>query len=608
MNEPIVFKPLTKERIWGGQQLKQHGFAISDDQKIGEVWTLSSHEHGVTLVQSGQFSGFSLKELWSNHPEIFGMDTSSEFPLLMKWIDASSHLSVQVHPNDTDAQRLEQQPFGKNECWYIVDCPEDASIIYGHTFQSQAEFDQALEEGVLQQHLQYVPVSKGDFLYVPAGTVHALTKGCVVLEIQQNSDTTYRLYDYDRLDPAGVPRPLHLEQARQVIQFPHFHYHEPLVQLSPFQKSLTHTPYFFVEEWTVRDSHVIPARSFFQVITVIEGTIRLNHDQFTAGATILLPAQTEQKISGNGLVLLTGPSSRTKRPLQIGVDLGGTQTRVAAIDQETVVKQLSFPTHPSAGPANAINQLKCAIQLFKQEFDITRIGIAAPGPLDAKTGCLLSPPNLPGWTRVNLTAPLHSAFDVPVSLENDANAAAFGEALFGAGKNFSSVYYVTVSTGIGGGYVYEKQLIRGANGCAGEIGNTIIEFSGSPHPVLNTGSLEGLASGTALQLRAREKQTSSIVTLLEDPEERTRFIAYLATGLANIIHTVDPDVIVIGGGVTGSADLYWEQLLAAIKERVYPSLRPNINIRLATLQGHAGVIGAAHLKGFHLTEESTLFL
>ncbi|MFZ0074721.1 MAG: ROK family protein, partial [Exiguobacterium undae] len=101
---------------------------------------------------------------------------------------------------------------------------------------------------------------------------------------------------------------------------------------------------------------------------------------------------------------------------------------------------------------------------------------------------------------------------------------------------------------------------------------------------------------------------SSIITLLENPEERTRFIAYLATGLANIIHTVDPDVIVIGGGVTGSADLYWEQLLAAVKERVYPSLRPNINIRLATLQGHAGVIGAAHLKGFHLTEESTLFL
>ena len=114
--------------------------------------------------------------------------------------------------------------------------------------------------------------------------------------------------------------------------------------------------------------------------------------------------------------------------------------------------------------------------------------------------------------------------------------------------------------------------------------------------MLNAGSLEGLASGTALQSRALEKQTSSIERLLEDPQERTRFINHLATGLANIIHTIDPDVIVIGGGVTGSADLYWEELLEAVSGLVYPSLRSSIDIRLATLKGHAGVIGAAYLR------------
>ena len=154
---------------------------------------------------------------------------------------------------------------------------------------------------------------------------------------------------------------------------------------------------------------------------------------------------------------------------------------------------------------------------------------------------------------------------------------------------------MTVSTGIGGGYVHERKLIRGANGYAGEIGNTIIDSSGPVHPVLNVGSLEGLASGTALQSRALEQEASSIEMLLTVPTERTRFINHLATGLANIIHTIDPEVIIIGGGVTGSANIFWEELICRVRELVYPALRPSIDVRLATLEGHAGVIGAAHL-------------
>jgi len=596
MQEPIFFEPVVKERIWGGQKLRQYGFPVSDERRIGEVWTISSHPNGMTTIQSGTLTGLTLEDLWSNHPEIFGMETDSDFPLLLKWIDASTNLSVQVHPTDADARRYEDQPFGKNECWYIIDCPENATLIYGHSLSSPSELDTAVDQGTLVQSLKHIPVSKGDFFYVPAGTVHALTKGCVVLEIQQSSDTTYRLYDYDRLDPVtGVKRPLHLEQARRVIRFPHFHYAEPPVFLSPFRKRLTQTPDFFVEEWTIRQTHILESYPLFQIITVIEGTIELNGVQLSVGTTVLLPANSEHTVSGTGLLIVTGPSLKITRPLRIGIDLGGTQTRVAVVDQDTIIKQLSFPTRPAAGPEQTISHIKQAIQLFSDEFKLTTIGIAAPGPLDTKTGHLLSPPNLPGWDDVDLVTPLFSTFDIPVSLENDANAAALGEALFGAGQSYSSVYYVTVSTGIGGGYVYEKKLIRGAHGYAGEIGNTIIDSSGPAHPVLNAGSLEGLASGTALQSRAIEKQTSSIERLLEDPQERTRFINHLATGLANIIHTIDPDVIVIGGGVTGSADLYWEELLEAVSGLVYPSLRSSIDIRLATLKGHAGVIGAASL-------------
>ena len=596
MPKPIYLTPLLKERIWGGQKLQEYGFSIPEEQRMGEVWTVASHPNGMSRVQSGPKIGLTLEELWSNHPEIFGMETDSDFPLLLKWIDAAEDLSVQVHPSDMDAKRYEQQPFGKNECWYIVDCPEDASLIYGHSFFSPFELDEAIRQGTFLESLQHVPISKGDFFYVPAGTVHALTKGCVVLEIQQNSDTTYRLYDYDRPDPvSGEKRSLHLAQARRVIRFPHFQYTEPTVMLTPFRKRLTQTPDFFVEEWTIRTMHKLDSSPLFRIITVIKGTIELDHVLLSVGATAILPADSTFLIKGNGIVLITGPSLKTTTLHQIGIDLGGTQTRVAVIDQHKIIKQLSFPTNPMAGPSQTLLNIKHVIHVFSEEFDLSKIGIAAPGPLDAKTGHLLSPPNLPGWDEVDLVTPLSTAFDLPVSLENDANAAALGEALYGAGRHSSSVYYVTVSTGIGGGYVYEKQLIRGANGYAGEIGNTIIDSSGPLHPVLNKGSLEGYASGTALQSRANERHASSIERLLAHPQERDRFTNHLATGLANIIHTIDPEVIVVGGGVTGSADLYWEALLERVRELVYPSLRSKVDIRLAELKGQAGVIGAAAL-------------
>ena len=596
MQEAIYFEPIIKERIWGGQRLREYSFSIPDASRTGEVWTLASHPNGTTNVKSGPFAGISLAELWSNHPEIFGVETDSDFPLLLKWIDASTDLSVQVHPNDVDARHYEQQPYGKNECWYIIDCPQDAFLIYGHSLSSPEEFDEAVHQGTLLQSLNSVPVSKGDFLYVPAGTVHALTEGCLVLEIQQNSDTTYRLYDYDRLDPdTGAMRTLHLEQARKVIQFPHYHYLEPSVPLSPYRKRLTRNPDFFVEEWTVLQTHALDPSPSFRIITIVEGVIELDDVMLSVGATALLPANSEHVISGNGLMLVTGPAPKKTTALRIGVDLGGTLTRVAVVDQEKVIKQLSFPTNPVAGPGHTISHIEHAIRYFSDEFYLTNIGIAAPGPLDAKTGHLLSPPNLPGWDYVDLITPISFSFGLPTHLENDANAAALGEALFGAGRTSSSVYYVTISTGIGGGYVYEKKLIRGANGYAGEIGNTIIDSSGPIHPVLNIGSLEGLASGTVLQSRALEKKAPSIEKLLSIPSERTRFINHLATGLANIVHTVDPEIIILGGGVTGSADVFWEELLCRVRELVYPALRSSINIRLATLQGRAGVIGAAYL-------------
>ncbi len=180
------------------------------------------------------------------------------------------------------------------------------------------------------------------------------------------------------------------------------------------------------------------------------GTIELDDVVLSVGATALLPAGSEHVVSGDGLMLVTGPAPKTTKPFRIGVDLGGTQTRVAVVDQENVIKHC-----PSrlirCRPWQTISHIEHAIRYFSEEFHLTNIGIAAPGPLDARTGHLLSPPNLPGWDDVDLVIPIASRFGLPTHLENDANAAALGEALFGAGQTSSSVYYVTVSTGIGGG-------------------------------------------------------------------------------------------------------------------------------------------------------------
>ncbi|MFC3884696.1 ROK family protein [Bacillus songklensis] len=233
------------------------------------------------------------------------------------------------------------------------------------------------------------------------------------------------------------------------------------------------------------------------------------------------------------------------------------------------------------------------------------IGIGAPGPLDAKKGIILGPPNLPGWDYVPLKDIMEQRIALPVVVDNDANAAALAEAHFGAGAGYESVFYITVSTGVGGGFVYNKQVIKGANSCAGEIGNMIITNTGPSHPVLNKGSLELLASGTALQRAGKQQlnlqgDAGELFRLAQNGDPTAKdiieeFINYLAIGIANVIHTVDPDIIVLGGGVMKSKDSFMTELREKVKDCVYPQLRQSVRIEPALLGTKAGIVGAAML-------------
>jgi mannose-6-phosphate isomerase len=297
MNEPIFFKPIFQERIWGGEKLKEFGYQIPSN-KTGECWAFAAHSNGQSVVKGGSYNDMTLGELWETHREVFGNIEGDRFPLLTKILDANDDLSVQVHPNDTYAHSHENGELGKTECWYIIDSIPGAEIIYGHTVKTKEEFVSMIENGQWNDLLQRVQVQPGDFFFVPSGTIHAIGKGIVILETQQNSDTTYRVYDYDRLDDQGNKRELHIEKSIEVTTIP--------AKTADLQKEiqvkedLTVTTfvrdhYFTVHKWTLNGSATLEQDKSFQLVSVIsgEGSIVLSNNQtytFAKGDHFILPS------------------------------------------------------------------------------------------------------------------------------------------------------------------------------------------------------------------------------------------------------------------------------------------------------------------------------
>ena len=205
--QPIFLKPVLQEKIWGGKKLQTEFNLTLPSDKVGESWSISAHPNGQSTVLSpSEYQGMTLAELYAGHAELFHQQTLPTFPLLIKILDASDDLSIQVHPDDAYGLEHEHE-LGKNECWYVISAEPGSKIIYGHTAQTKEEFVQLIQEEKWNELFTEVPVKPGDFFNVPSGTIHAIGKGIVILETQQNSDTTYRVYDYDRKDYAGNPRP-----------------------------------------------------------------------------------------------------------------------------------------------------------------------------------------------------------------------------------------------------------------------------------------------------------------------------------------------------------------------------------------------------------------
>lgn len=301
MRQPIFLQSVFKERIWGGTKLRDlYGYPIPTEL-TGEYWAVSAHPHGQSVVHNGQLKGKTLGTLWEEHPELFGTarDKSDVFPLLTKVLDASKDLSVQVHPDDAYAQQHENGELGKTECWYVLDAEPGAEIIYGHTANTREELAQMIDDGRWDELLCKVKVKAGDFFYVPSGTIHALGEGIVVLETQQSSDTTYRVYDYDRTDNEGRKRELHLDKAVQVTTVPH------VAAMSKAQQSkladavfttFVANEFFTVQKLVLNGQVTLPEAETFKIFSVIGGAGRLELGgeayELANGDHVIVPAHS----------------------------------------------------------------------------------------------------------------------------------------------------------------------------------------------------------------------------------------------------------------------------------------------------------------------------
>ena len=215
-NNPFLLKPAGKDYLWGGSRLNDDFSKEIDMDPLAETWECSTHPDGLSIVASGRDVGKTLAAVLKEHPEYLGkrLAKAGDLPILIKLIDARRDLSVQVHPDDDFAREFEQGALGKTEMWYVLDAAKEASLIYGfHHDMDPDMVRKSIREGTIEKYLKRYPIHKDDVFFIEAGTVHAIGAGALIAEIQENSNLTYRLYDYGRMDRNGKPRPLHVEKA-----------------------------------------------------------------------------------------------------------------------------------------------------------------------------------------------------------------------------------------------------------------------------------------------------------------------------------------------------------------------------------------------------------
>jgi mannose-6-phosphate isomerase len=287
LTTPLTFEPIFMERMWGGRRLEsEFGKKLPPQRPIGESWEIVDRPEAQSIVREGLLRGKTLHELWSQYrDEIFGESPdSSRFPLLLKLLDAHDKLSLQVHPPEKLADRLGGEP--KTEFWYIAAADPGAELYLGFRESiTRDQFEKALRDGTAADYVHKIRVRPGDAAFLPAGRCHAVGAGILLIEVQQNSDTTYRVFDWNRVDDKGKERQLHVDQALQCIDFDDV---APKL-VEPQDELLVRNELFEVQKWNLTASREISSQRQFAIVCCLSGAIRCGDADLSPGECFLVP-------------------------------------------------------------------------------------------------------------------------------------------------------------------------------------------------------------------------------------------------------------------------------------------------------------------------------
>ena len=608
----LKLKPSCKDYIWGGHRLAEEYGKEYDGSVLAESWELSCHPDGPSTIVNGPHAGKTLQQYIDEQgKDVLGTHCRRfrDFPILIKFIDAKDNLSIQVHPDNRFALKNEGQ-YGKTEMWYVMDAGKSAFLYYGFKKEiSRDEFERRIKEDTLLEVLNAVPVQKGDVLFIESGTIHAIGKDILIAEIQQNSNVTYRVYDYGRVGKDGKKRDLHIEKALAVTN------RVPIIRDKSSYPHVADCDYFTVDKLnldgcTMRRMEGAVSGESFESILFLDGsgTISCGGERlpYRKGDSFFLPAVSgTYQIEGSCDALITTIRDKAGQ-VRIGIDIGGTEVKIGLVDvHQKLLASASIPTEsgrPAAEIIAAIGERALAL-LAEQGIAIEQcmgIGVGVAGTVNRKTGVVTYSNNL-RWSNVPLSRLLGEALPLPIKIANDADCAALGETAAGAGRDYQNIVMVTLGTGVGGGVIMDGEIVSGS-----ELGHMVIVENGEPCTCGRRGCLEAYASATAL-MRDAERATGK----RQSPEEifaaaaagdqvlqavTGNYIRRLCTGIVNITNIFRPQLILLGGGVSRQG----ETLLAPIRETVRKSCfggetsaLPEIEI--ASLGSRAGVIGAAAL-------------
>ena len=616
MLNTVKLIPAEKDNLWGGTKLKEKYGKVTELTPLAETWELSYHKDGECKIPDGR----TLREAASD--EDLGKNALDFpfFPTLIKFIDAESDLSVQVHPSDEYALKNEDS-FGKTEMWYIVEASEGAGIYLGFKRDiTKEELEAGIQDGSLTSLMNFFPVKAGESYFIPSGTIHAIGKGTLISEIQQNSNLTYRVYDWGRVDKNGKGRELHVEKAKKVTN------------LSKFANNNLHIPvdggeiigvskYFTVTKIALSGECALerdPAS--FRAVSAVSGTGIIDGNSFSAGDTFFIPAGDGKiEVNGEAVLIMT-----EIRKLYVGIDLGGTFIKGGIVDDlGRILVSDKVPTGAEGGAeavaeniASLAKSLMASLNLSAS--DVVGIGIGVPGMINSRAGVVTYSNNL-AWENFPISKRVEALTGLPVKIANDANVAALGEVKFGGGKSLENAIMITLGTGVGSGIVLGGTLYEGNDGAGAEIGHSAIIHGGELCTCGRRGCLEAYASATALirdTKRAMEAHPESLMWQTakthdevdgatafknkeNDPAARdvvNNYIGYLAAGLTDIANIFRPEAIIIGGGVSAEGDALIIPLTEAISSQIFAGERgPKVAIKIAELGNKAGLLGAAAL-------------